>query len=160
VNTIKGAVWVVLGAGLMLGGCGGGGGSGSTGASTPSASPSVVSDQSSGSAATSDLGGTGRVTLSWSTDPTNVDGSCTTGIRGYRINMGLAPGLYSTSLQVDSPQLSCTTAGSNACGVIQRCTYTIETLTSASWYITTQSVDFYGNRSGYSNEVVATVYGG
>lgn len=100
------------------------------------------------------------MTIAWSTNPTNVDGSCTTGIRGYRINMGLAPGLYSTAFQVGGPELTCTTAGSNACGVIQRCRYTIETLTSASWYITTQAVDLYGNRSGNSNEVIATVYGG
>ncbi len=152
----KGAVWVVVGAGLMLGGCGGGGG-GSTDASAPAASPAVVSGQSDAP----DLGGTGRVTLAWSTNPTNVDGSCTAGLRGYRINMGLAPGLYSTSLQVDTPQVSCTTtADSNACGAIQRCSYTIETLTSASWYITLQAEDFYGNRSGNSDEVIATVYGG
>ena len=156
-KTVEGAVWAILGASLILGGCGGGG---STDTSSQSASPSVVSDQGSTSSSELNLGGTGRVTISWSTNPTNVDGSCTTGIRGYRINMGLAPGLYSASLEVDSPELSCTTAGSNACGVIQRCTYTVETLTSASWYITTQAVDFYGNRSGYSNEVVATVYGG
>lgn len=152
---VNGAVWAVLGVGLMLAGCGGGGGG--TDASASAASPAVVDGQSDAP----DLGGTGRVTLAWSTNPTNVDGSCTAGLRGYHINMGLAPGLYSTSLQVDTPQVSCTTTtDSNACGAVQRCSYTIETLTSASWYIALQAEDLYGNRSGNSEEVIVTVYGG
>lgn len=103
-------------------------------------------------------GGDRQVTLAWTSTPVNIDGTCTAGIQGYRINVGLSPGFYAYSAMVYNSSLNCSTVGNNDCGAVQRCTYTVEGMTSASWYVAIQSVDVFSNESGYSEEIVATVY--
>lgn len=143
---------------LLVTACGGGGGGGS--GSSASINPSTSTPHpSSVLPDTSDIGagGTGEVTIAWTSNFVNVDGSCSSGIRGYRINAGLSPNYYQYSATVENAQLMCSTVSMDACGPVQRCTYTVKGLSSASWYLSVQSVDVYGNASGFSEAVVATV---
>lgn len=104
------------------------------------------------------MGGSGQVTVAWTGNPTNVDGSCSAGIQAYRINVGLAAGVYLVSETVPVNRLSCTTISSSTCGPVQRCSYTIQGLTAATWHIAIQTIDIFGYQSGYSDPVSATVY--
>lgn len=142
------ALWSV-GSLLLVTACGGGGSG-----SSSSMSPSTPTPQNSGNIG---AGGTGEVTIAWNASPVNIDGSCSPGIQGYRLNAGLSPGYYDYSTTVYNAQLRCSTVAFEACGEVQRCTYTVSGLTSASWYLAVQSVDVYGNESGYSDAIVATV---
>ncbi|MFA7386479.1 MAG: hypothetical protein WCZ87_02325 [Thiohalobacteraceae bacterium] len=144
----KGLIGSGLVLGILLSGCGGGGGGGTDGA-TSTGSPAAPASAESR---------TGQVTIAWDSAPTDMHGACTVGIQGYRINLGLSPGLYSRTDFVGRDQLICSAVGSTACGNIERCSYTISGLTTASWYISVQSVDLYGGVSAYSDPVVATVY--
>lgn len=141
---------------LLLAGCGGGGGG--TASGSDSGTSSVVASGQSGGESFEEMGGTGQVTVAWTSDPTNVDGTCTAGIQAYRINVGLTPGVYLVSETVPLNQLNCTNISASACGAIQRCSYTIEGLTAATWYISIQTVDVFGSYSDYSQAVAATVY--
>lgn len=137
---------------LLLTACGGGGGgSGSSASATPT-TPAVAHNAGDVGA-----GGTGEVTIAWTSSSVSIDGSCSPGIQGYRINVGLSPGFYEYSTTVYNARLSCMTVGADACGDVQRCTYTVQGLTAASWYIAVQSIDVYGNESGYSDPIVATI---
>ena len=142
----KGLIGSGLVLGILLSGCGGGGGIDSVASTGAPATPASAES------------GTGQVTIAWDSAPTNMDGACTVGIQGYRINLGLSPGLYSRTDFVGRDQLICSAVGTTACGNIERCTYTISGLTTASWYISVQSVDLYWGVSNYSDPVVATVY--
>lgn len=104
------------------------------------------------------MGGSGQLTVAWTSNPTNMDGSCTSGIQGYRINVGLSSGVYLVSETKSLDQLSCTTISSSTCGAIQRCTYTVQGLASATWYMAIQTVDVLGYQSSYSDVVSATVF--
>ena len=104
------------------------------------------------------MGGSGRVTIAWNTNPTNIDGSCSSGTQAYRINLGLAPRVYLVSETIDLASLNCPVVSSSTCGAVRRCTYTVQGLSSATWYIAAQTVDMYGYQSGYSNEAVTTVF--
>lgn len=150
----KDAAVASLGIGFLflVSACGGGGGGG--GASSP-----VVPSASTGGSNAGDVGagGTGEVTIAWTSNPVNIDGSCSAGIQGYRINTGLSPGLYDYSTTVYNAQLACSTVGTDPCGDVQRCTFTVQGLTSASWYLAVQAIDVYGNVSGYSDPIVATI---
>ena len=142
----KGLTGPALVLGFLLGGCGGGGGTGSAASTGSPATPASAENR------------TDEVTIAWDSVPINVDGACTAGIQGYRVSLGLSPGLYSRTDVVERDQLVCTAVGNTACGSIERCGYTVARLTTASWYISVQSVDLYGGVSDYSDAVVATVY--
>lgn len=155
-DSLRAAAFALLGIGslLLVTACGGGGGgSGSSSGVIPSSSNGTPSP----GGGTIDAGGDGQVTLAWTSDTGSVDGSCSSGIRGYRINVGLISGLYDYSAVVNNSQLNCSTVSTDACGDVQRCTYTVRGLTRASWYVAVQSVDVNGLESSYSEEVVATV---
>lgn len=151
----KDYIGVVIGLCLILAGCGGGGGGDSTGSSTPS---TTATGQPGDGTSFEDMGGSGQLTVAWTSNPTNVDGSCTAGIQGYRVNVGLTPGVYLVSQVIPVNELSCTTISSSTCGAVQRCSYTIRGLTAATWYIAIQTVDILGYQSGYSDPVSGTVY--
>ena len=146
---------------FLLSACGGGGGGGGSSSSpgvTPSGNnPNPVNDVGSNPDIV-DAGSTSRLTLAWTSSATNADGSCSDGIRGYRINLGLLSGLYDYSALVNTAQVHCSTLTTDECGEVRRCRYTVERLTRASWYVTLQSVDFNGRQSRHSEEIVATVY--
>lgn len=157
-DSLRAAAFALLGIGsvLLITACGGGGGA--SGPSTSGAVPSTSGSATNPDSGTIDAGGTGQVTVAWTSTPVNIDGSCSAGIQGYRVNAGLSPGFYAYSTMVYNSQISCSAISTSACGDVQRCTYTVQGLTSASWYIAIQSVDVFGNESGYSEEIVATVY--
>lgn len=104
------------------------------------------------------MGGSGQLTVAWTSNPTNVDGSCSAGIQGYRISVGLTPGVYLVSETVPVAAANCTAISSSSCGAVQRCSYTIQGLTAATWHIAVQTVDIFGYQSGYSEPVSGTVY--
>lgn len=104
------------------------------------------------------MGGSGQLTVAWTSNPTNVDGSCSVGIQGYRISVGLTPGVYLVSETIPVAQANCSTISSSSCGAVQRCSYTVQGLTSATWYLAVQTVDIFGYQSGYSEAVSGTVY--
>lgn len=151
---LRGAAVALWGIGpvLLLTACGGGGGS------SASSDSEVVPSSSGHGSGSIGAGGDGQVTLAWTSTPVNIDGTCTAGIQGYRINIGLSPGFYAYSTMVYNSSLNCSTVGTSDCGAVQRCTYTVEGMTSASWYVAIQSVDVFSNESGYSEEIVAMVY--
>ena len=158
---LRAAALVLVGCGpiFLLSACGGGGGGSSSSPSVaPSGnSPDPVTDGNS-DPETIDAGGTSRLTLAWTSTATNADGSCSDGIRGYRINLGLLSGLYDYSAVVNTAQVHCSTLTADECGEVRRCRYTVERLTRASWYVTLQSVDINGRQSRHSEEIVAAVY--
>lgn len=139
--------------------CGGGGGGGSSSSPvTPSTSaPPATPPDTSIDPSDIGAGGTGQVTLEWTSSHVNTDGSCSSGLQGYRINVGLTPNYYDYSTTVEASDLSCSVVSMDDCGSVQRCTYTVRGLTSASWYLAVQSIDMYGNESNYSDQIVATV---
>lgn len=145
-RTAKDLTKATLALSVLLSGCGGGGGSDPVGGGTPAA-PAGEPPES-----------TARVSIAWNSAPLNVDGSCTAGVQGYRVSLGLSPGLYSREDWVGGDQLICTNVDTTPCGGVQRCSYTVEGLSSASWYISVQTVDVFGNFSDYSDAVIATVY--
>lgn len=157
-DSYRAAAFALLGIGsaLLLTACGGGGGG--SGSSSSGVTPSVSGDTANPSAGDIGAGGDGQATIAWTSSLINVDGTCSAGIQGYRINVGLSPGFYAYSAMVYTSQMNCENVSTNSCGNVQRCTYTVEGLTSASWYVAVQSVDVFSNESGYSEEVVATVY--
>lgn len=148
---------------VLLSACGGGGGGAD---SPPNVTPSGNGSEAGSEAGseldpnpeTPDASGTSRLTLAWTSTATNADGSCSDGIRGYRINLGLISGLYDYSAVVNNAQVHCSTMTANECGEVRRCRYTMERLTRASWYVTLQTLDVNGLQSRHSEEIVAVVY--
>lgn len=84
----------------------------------------------------------GTVTLSWQAPTENVDGTAISDLAGFRIYFGPMSGSYTDQLDVSSPGTSTQSL----------------TLPSGSYYFAMTAVDADGNESGYSNEVVRTVY--
>ncbi len=78
-----------------------------------------------------------QVTLAW-------DASTSTGVTGYRLHVGTAPGSYAQSFD----------AGNTT-------SYTVTNLTAGvTYYFVATAYDSAGNTSGYSNEVSTTIPGG
>lgn len=141
---------------LLLSACGGGGGGGTEPASSATTASSTTVTPAA-PAQTLDAGGNRLMTVAWTHTLQNSDGTCSSGIAAYRINLGLVSGLYAYSSLVHSSQVTCSTVVMDACGAVQRCSYTVETLRPGTWFVTVQSVDINGRESGYSEETVAVV---
>ena len=83
-----------------------------------------------------DEGGTNSLVLSWTAPTTNEDGSSLTDLDGYRLYYGNESGNYLCVIDVGS--------------------YTsaeIDGLSNDTWYMVVTAYDYFGNESGYSNEI-------
>lgn len=156
-GSIKDSLGVITVLCLLLAGCGGGGGGTATTGTAVSTTSSVPTGDAGG-VSFQDMGGDGEVTVAWTGNPTNVDGSCSAGIQAYRISVGLTASVFLVSESVPLGLLSCTTISSSSCGPVQRCSYVIQGLTAATWHVAVQTVDVFGYTSAYSEAVAATVY--
>jgi hypothetical protein len=85
---------------------------------------------------------TSSVTLNWGVPTANTDGSALTDLAGYRISYGKSAGNLDTSVQVAGTGLT---------------TYTIDGLTSGTWYFAIKSYSAGGTESSLSNAVSATL---
>ncbi|HEU4627196.1 MAG TPA: putative Ig domain-containing protein [Steroidobacteraceae bacterium] len=85
---------------------------------------------------------TSSVTLNWGAPTTNTDGSALTNLAGFRIAYGKSASNLDTTVQVPGT------------GVMS---YTIDGLTSGTWYFTVKSYSSAGVESAPSNPVSATV---
>jgi len=133
---------------IYTSGCGGGGSSSSSSALDTITDPNpeeVVQPADS-------------LTLQWNEPQIRLDGSCETDLLGYRVNFGLSPGNYEDFILLSIVGLDCEDSSTtDSCGIQSTCRFTIPQLGSASWYITVQAYDTYGNISTHSNEVVRTI---
>lgn len=114
-------------------------------------------DGSTGSGASSQnaVSVTADMTVTWDSPNTTVDQSCLQSVSGYRVYVGLSPGVYSTSAPVSIVDAACSETGQNACGAIQTCTYTVHGLagwSGGSWHFAVTAYDDGGNESAYSTE--------
>ncbi|MBA1145720.1 hypothetical protein H0Z60_01485 [Ectothiorhodospiraceae bacterium WFHF3C12] len=100
----------------------------------------------------------GVPTLVWDAPTTNADGSCLDDLDGFRVNYGLSSGNYTQSSSVALGELqSSPTGNSTSCGEVVSYRLPLDSLNSASWYVTVQSRDSDGNLSDHSAEIVVTV---
>jgi hypothetical protein len=82
------------------------------------------------------------VTVSWVPPTTNTDGTPVTGLSGFKVFYGTAPGQYSQTLSVPSPTVT---------------SVVVEGLTTGTtWYFATKAVSSSGVESAYSQEVSKT----
>lgn len=84
-------------------------------------------------------GGTNSLMLSWTPPTTNEDGSPLEDLAGYRLYYGNESGNYSYVADVGNYT-----------------TVEIDELSSSTWYVTVTAYDYFGNESGYSNEISYT----
>lgn len=96
----------------------------------------ITVNQSSGS------GSTGTATVSWSAPTTNTDGSALTDLAGYHVYYGTSPGSLTKVVNVAS-------AGTTS--------YTVSSLSSATWYFGVTSYTTSGAESAISTVVSKTV---
>jgi hypothetical protein len=85
---------------------------------------------------------TSSVTLNWGPPTTNTDGTALTNLAGYRIMYGSSAANLNTTVQVAGTGLT---------------SYTIDGLTSGTWYFSIKSYSSSGTESSLSNPVSATV---
>jgi hypothetical protein len=85
---------------------------------------------------------TGSVTLNWAAPTANTDGSTLTNLAGYRIYYGTSASNLNQTVTVANPGLT---------------TYTIDELTTGTWYFAIASYISGGTESAASNPVSATV---
>jgi hypothetical protein len=84
---------------------------------------------------------TSSVTLNWGAPTTNTDGTALTNLAGYRIMYGSSASNLDTTVQVGTGVMS----------------YTVDGLTSGTWYFSIKSYSSSGTESTPSNAVSATV---
>jgi hypothetical protein len=84
---------------------------------------------------------TSSVTLNWGTPTTNTDGTALTNLAGYRIMYGTSASNLATTVQVGAGLSS----------------YTVDGLTSGTWYFSIKSYSSSGTESTPSNPVSATL---
>jgi hypothetical protein len=89
-----------------------------------------------------EYGSTTSVTVSWKPPTTNTDGTPISGLSGYRLSYGTAPGQYSQSVSIADPRVT---------------SAVIEGLGPATWYFAAKAVTSSGVESAYSAEVKKTV---
>jgi hypothetical protein len=83
------------------------------------------------------------VHITWQAPLTNTDGSALTDLKGYRIVYGTQPGVYTSSIPV------------NSTGLVN---YTVENLQSGQkYYFSMVAVNAAGAESDYSQEVVVNL---
>ncbi|WP_018716732.1 fibronectin type III domain-containing protein [Arhodomonas aquaeolei] len=117
---------LVLGVSLFLTACGGGGGGGSSSSSdSPPAAP---------------VTGDAAITISWQAPTEREDGSALSmsQLAGYRVYYGTSPGDYSQEVDISDPYQQ---------------SYTIEGLSSGSYYIALQAYDDSNRLSAMSDPV-------
>lgn len=104
--------------------------------------------------------GPNSIVLSWKAPTTNVDQSCIGGdLAGFVVHYGFNSGVYSDSATLSIDQASCiTTSEITSCGSVQVCSYTINDLPSATWFVAVAAYDMAGNDGPLSNEATYTVY--
>ncbi len=85
----------------------------------------------------------GSATLSWTPPTTNTDGTALTDLAGFKVYYGTASGSYTQVVNV---------------GYVT--TYTVNNLTSGTYYFAVTAYDTSGYESGYSNQVSKTISGG
>lgn len=142
-NSVFILVTAAAASGCMGGGGGGGGGTAPSGSASAGTSSDVVSGTTTGSAAR----------LTWDVPKQNVDGSQLRDLVGYKLSYGLSPGAYSEAVTLDLDDVSCQFSQD----AVERCSYTVRGLDSASWYFALQASDSDGNLSALSEPAVVTV---
>lgn len=85
---------------------------------------------------------TGSVTLNWGAPTQNTDGSSLTNLAGYRIAYGSSAGNLNQTIEVANAGLT---------------TYTVDNLTSGTWYFSLRAYSTANVESSLSNPVSATV---
>jgi hypothetical protein len=83
---------------------------------------------------------TGSATLAWNAPTTNTDGTPLTDLAGHKIYFGTSSGSYTTIMDVGNVT-----------------TYTINNLSSGTYYFTVTSYDSSGIESSYAGEVSKTI---
>lgn len=78
----------------------------------------------------------GSATLSWTPPTQNVDGSALTNLAGYRVYYGTSAGSLTTSVQLANAGLS---------------RYTVDNLSSGTWYFAVKAYTTSGAESAFSN---------
>ncbi len=85
---------------------------------------------------------TGSVTLSWTPPTARTDGTALTNLAGYVIHYGTAPSAFTSTISV------------NTAGVAS---YTVDNLSSGTYYFVVSAVDSTGQESQFSNAVSKTI---
>lgn len=114
---------------VVLAACGGGGGT----SSSPSAMP-----QSASGPGSSDPGGSGQATLSWTVPDENTDGTALTNLAGFRIYYGTSTDAMNAV--VDIPSVGITT-------------YVLDNLAVGTYYFSIRAYNSDGTESALSNIV-------
>ena len=144
------AVILIVMTAIYTPGCGGGGG----GSSSSSSALDTITDPNPEEV----VQPADSLILQWNEPQIRLDGSCETDLLGYRVNFGLSPGNHEDFVLLNIVGLDCEDSSTtDSCGIQSTCRFTIPQLGSASWYITVQAYDTYGNISTHSNEVVRTI---
>ncbi|NOZ67856.1 MAG: fibronectin type III domain-containing protein [Deferribacteres bacterium] len=138
---------IAVGFMLVVAGCGGGGSGGGNGSgSTSISSDPADTDTGGGTVTGSGTALSGAAILTWTAPETNADGTPLTDLAGYKIYYGRLSGNYTEVKDVGIP--SCEPRGDKT-----ECSYTVEGLSSGTWYFAITAYDTSGNESDYSNEV-------
>ena len=150
---MKNAVSLIVLTATVTSGCGGGGSSSSNNAFEAIPDEAILNSDTEEAVQPA-----GSLTLQWNEPRFRVDGSCVIDLLGYRVNFGLVPGNYGEVILVPTLDLDCEeSATADRCGIQRTCSYRVPDLSSASWYVTVQAYDTYGNISAHSNEIVRTI---
>lgn len=87
-------------------------------------------------------GAQGSATLSWTPPTQRSDGSSLTNLAGYKIHYGTSPDSFGDEIAIDNPGLA---------------SYTIDALSSGTYYFTVTAVDATGVESQFSSVVSKTI---
>ena len=87
-------------------------------------------------------GAVGAATLSWTIPTEREDGSALLNLKGFSVYWGIAPGLYTNSIDIDNPSISL---------------YLVENLEAGTYYFTVQAYDADNLSSEFSNEASKTI---
>lgn len=90
------------------------------------------------------------VTLIWDAPTINYDGTALTDLAGYKVYYGASSRDYIIFMDIGGA--SCKYTG----GTIE-CSYTIENLTTGTYYFAVTAYDTEGNMSMYSNEIIKII---
>lgn len=122
---------------FIITGCSAGGGSAPLAVPAPDAVPADPAGNDEGSGIPA---GTRAAALAWDAPTTNADGTALTGLAGYKLHYGLAPGSYAKTVNVGTST-----------------SYTLSGLASGTYYIAVTAYNKAGAESGHSNEVKKTL---
>jgi hypothetical protein len=94
------------------------------------------------------------IQLTWEAPNQNTDSSCLTDLTGYHIYYGTSMGSYTNSRTINAGNISCgSSTTTNACGVVQTCTYKVNNVPSGILYVAIQAYNSSGVVSSDSNTV-------